>query len=730
MPRRDVRLGDDSPQLEQLEHRETPALIGAFDPSFGTGGQTTVADVAFLGTALQADGKIVAVGSEGANFLVARFNPDGSLDTTFNSSGTETIGFGAEAIANAVAIQTNGAIVVAGSAGSNAAVARLTSNGSLDTTFNSTGTKTISFGGTSDTVRAVAIQSDGQIVLAGSNGSDVVVARLNAADGSLDTTFDSTGMQTVTFGGAMNFASAVAIQSNGQIVVAGGNGADFAIARLNSDGSLDTTFNGGTKTVSISGGGVDSATSVAIQADGKIVVAGETPSSFAVIRLNPADGSLDTTFNGTGEQTVSFGGTDFLASVCIQPDEKIVLIGATTQGGNLAIARLTTAGVLDTSFNGTGEVATSSGGTETASAGLLTPEGRIVAVGFQGSNGFVARFIGTVELSNVLAVGGSPNGSVQVYTANEAAGQFTTPGTTISPFSGLGVDVRTAVGDINGDGIPDIVMVTGPGTPIRVTVISGGDDSTVLVPPFDPFGGNFTGGGFVAVGDFTNSGRDEIVVSPDQGGGPRVTIFELESTGLTQVANFFGINDPSFRGGARVAAGDINGDGVADLAVAAGFEGGPRVAIYNGKTLLSGSPTELVSDFFAFPDVLRNGVYLAIGDVNGDGYGDLIFGAGPGGGPEVLTISGKMLITQGAVAALADPISNFFVGGTESRGGVRVATADVDGDNLADVVVASGSGQSSDVRMYLGKNYGGAEPTTYQDINPFGATLADGVFVG
>jgi hypothetical protein len=214
-----------------------------------------------------------------------------------------------------------------------------------------------------------------------------------------------------------------------------------------------------------------------------------------------------------------------------------------------------------------------------------------------------------------------------------------------------------------------------------------------------------------------------------------VVIYLLTASGPVVRASFFGIDDPAFRGGARAAVGDFNGDGTPDLAVAAGFNGGPRVSLYAGKSVF-GTPTRLVNDFFAFtgPDAttLRNGVFVAAGDVDGDGFADLIAGGGPGGGPRVLTISGRILMTAGVAAAQAAPLMNFFVAGNEAdRGGVRVAAVDSDGGNRADVVVGSGENLPSRVRIYLGKDItSAAEPGTFQDLDPFGATLPGGVFVG
>ena len=138
-------------------------------------------------------------------------------------------------------------------------------------------------------------------------------------------------------------------------------------------------------------------------------------------------------------------------------------------------------------------------------------------------------------------------------------------------------------------------------------------------------------------------------MTPDPGRRAANQHLLADQRAVAQRANYFTI-DPNFRGGARAAVGDINGDGVPDLAVAAGFGGGPRIAVINGTKALTtdgfNTADRLVGDFFAFGDALRNGAYLAIGDVNGDGFGDLIFGAGPGGGPEVLTISGKSLLDR------------------------------------------------------------------------------------
>jgi uncharacterized delta-60 repeat protein len=731
-------------RLEQLEIREVPAALAALDPSFGTGGNVSAVGAPFTGVALQADGRIVAVGTSNSDFFVARYNPNGTLDTTFDGDGIKTIDFGGADHAAAVAIQADGKIVVVGSTSKNdnVAVARLTDTGALDTSFNGTGLLTIDLAGAGEAGNAVAIQADGKIVVAGTNGVDFAVMRVNSADGSLDGAFGSGGKKIIDVGGPADSANAVAIQSDGKIVATGNNSSDFAIVRLNStDGSADATFDtDGIETVNM--GGVDIARGLVIQPNTKIVVVGSNGGDMAIARLNAANGSLDSSFDADGKQTVDISGADDARAVQLQPDGKILVVGDTgNNASDTAVIRLTTAGALDTTFNSTGKFSFDVTGPtflDLGTAAVLSPQGRLIVAGQGGGgqvNGSLVRIPVTLEDPRLLAVGGSLNGQSTIYAPDPATGQFNpTAAATIAAFGSISVNVRTAVGDVNGDGFEDTVLVTGPGTAIRVAVVSGKDNTTVLVSPFDPFTGDFTGGGFVSTADFDNDGRSDVVITPDQGGGPRVVIYSLAADNTFSLrTNFFGIDDPNFRGGARTAAGDFNGDGIADLAIAAGFQGGPRVALLDGSTLLTATRTKLLNDFFAFDPSLRNGVYVTIGDADGDGFSDLFIGAGPGGSPRVLGLSGKTLVTSGAVSAIDAPLANFFVAGNASnRGGVRLSTQDIDGDGKADLVTGTGEGQASFIRVYFGKTIGGlGEPSGFQDLNPYaGAVLANGVFVG
>ena len=342
--------------------------------------------------------------------------------------------------------------------------------------------------------------------------------------------------------------------------------------------------------------------------------------------------------------------------------------------------------------------------------------------------------------NKVVGVTGSPDGQVRTY-AIDGTGKLNSVGTAFVPFPNVLTATRTATADVNGDGVADVISAVGPGggSLLRITDgVTGGD----IVAATATYEATFTGGLFVAAADLDRDGKAEIILSPDVGGGGRIQIFSLGLTGLVQRANFFGIDDTNFRGGARVAVGDINNDGRPEVVVGAGFGGGPRVAVFDGSTIFTspsgGGPVRLFNDFFAFPGEdstrLRNGVFVAVGDTNGDGFGDMVFGGGPGGGPRVYILDGALLTQKLLDTAYAKPVANFFAFDSNQRGGVRVAVKDLDGDSKLDLVVGSGERQASSVRTYLGKNLSAStttDPAANEAIDPFGnPSLTAGVFVG
>ncbi|WP_306463756.1 hypothetical protein, partial [Streptomyces sp. WAC07061] len=369
------------------------------------------------GMVIQPDGKIVTVGltvpAAGgySDFALARYNTDGSLDPTFNGDGDDDGRItadlrGGDDTADAVAVQPDGKLVVAGysaepDGGGGFTVARFHANGSLDTTFDGSGFTVTDFGTAGpQEAHAVVIQPGGAIVAAGGSGTEVALARYNAADGSLDTAFGDGGTVTTGFAGGSATAFDVTLQSDNKIVIAGragynypSNESDFALARYQTNGSLDTAFGDGGR-VTTPFAGADVANGVKVQPDGKIVTAGNSGFDFALARYNPADGSLDGTFDTDGKVTTDFGTNtlDGAADLALQPDGKIVAAGISL--ADFGVARYNADGSLDGGFGAGGKVHTdvSSGYFDTANAVALQSDGKIVVSGNTGDDRGLVRY--------------------------------------------------------------------------------------------------------------------------------------------------------------------------------------------------------------------------------------------------------------------------------------------------------------------------------------------------
>lgn len=359
-----------------------------------------------MSVAVQADGKIVVAGyaKTGANndFAVVRYKADGTLDTTFGGGdGIVTTAIGTtHDQAYSVVIQPDGKILVGGYGNNDAALVRYNSDGSLDTTFSGDGKLNTPFGTGADYGRAIVLQSDNKIVLAGygNNGTesdDFIVARY-LSDGTLDSSF-GTGGKVITsiVTATADRAYSVALQSDGKICVAGtskiSNYYDFALTRYNTDGTLDTSFGGdGIVTTQISSGNVyDYAYGIAIQSDGKIVAIGTTrvgsTYDLGMARYN-IDGSLDTTFGGgDGIVTTALGsGHDECTGLVLQPDGKILAVGYSygTAYYKIAVARYNIDGTLDTAFGTNGKLITAIGSYDDYGQSIaLQSDGKIIVAG-------------------------------------------------------------------------------------------------------------------------------------------------------------------------------------------------------------------------------------------------------------------------------------------------------------------------------------------------------------
>lgn len=392
-----------------------PFSNGALDTTFDGDGILTT-DIGggnnfAQAVALQPDGKIVAAGSSrdtvnSDDFAVVRYNPDGTLDNTFDGDGIATANIAAanSDAAFAVTIQPDGKILLAGQTFNGSltkiAVVRLNANGSPDTTFDGDGIVVTSIGSGSEQVRAIALQNDGKIVVAGQtfNGAnnDIAVLRYNS-NGSLDATFDGisgngNGIVTTAIGAATDTGYGVVIQPDGKIVVAGfyfsGTNNDVAVLRYDANGVLDASFDADGIVTAAAGTNTDEAFAVALQTDGKIVIAGctnsGTPNDFLIMRFN-TNGSLDSSFGGNGITITPIGnGAEIANSVAIQADGKIVAAGFSSNGANndFAVIRRNADGSLDTTFDGDGKLTTPIGiSVDTANGVAIQADGKIVAVG-------------------------------------------------------------------------------------------------------------------------------------------------------------------------------------------------------------------------------------------------------------------------------------------------------------------------------------------------------------
>jgi hypothetical protein len=306
---------------------------------------------------------------------------------------------------------------------------------------------------------------------------------------------------------------------------------------------------------------------------------------------------------------------------------------------------------------------------------------------------------------------GSPN--VVAYDARTGVVRFG-----FSPYPGFAGGVRVAVGDVTGDGIPDIITAAGPGGGPHVRVFDGltGAPVSGKVGSFFPFAANFTGGVFVAAGDVNADGFADVITGVDSGAGPSVSVVSGKPSDNGLVLASFSAYSSTFMGGVRVASGNVAGhaDGHADIITGAGPGGGPHVRVFDIQGGVAQQLAGPIGGFFAYSTTFHGGVYVAAGDVTGDGKVDIITGADAGGGPHVKVFDG---VTRAEVRS-------FFAYGASFSGGVRVGAVDINGDGVLDIITGAGPGGGPHVRVIDGKS--GAQLIGFFAYDP---TFLGGVFV-
>jgi len=371
---------------------------GTLDPSFGQSG-IVVTDFGATVNINRNECSRILLCSDGSFFLVFEMNeqsmithrwPDGSLDKNYGTNGYSNSIFMLNPSAE---LQPDGKIVLGGHTMINNSMdfvlARLNKDGSLDPTFSSDGVVSFDFSSTADNLYDLALQPDGKILAVGRSSGTAgyfSIARLNP-DGSFDTSFSEDGKLIGDINSNFGIATAVAVQPDGKIVLVGNTQSHIIVARYLPNGVLDNSFSGD-GTAFVSTGLYSSSRSVLLQPDGKILVAGSVVEAgaynFLVLRFL-TDGTMDLSFSGDGKQITDFGADDTIEALALQPDGKIIAVGSTLLGAqaDFAIARYQSDGSADNGFSGDGKQTTAIGNSvDFAFDVALQPDGRILAAGW------------------------------------------------------------------------------------------------------------------------------------------------------------------------------------------------------------------------------------------------------------------------------------------------------------------------------------------------------------
>ncbi len=429
---------------------------GDFDASFGFNGYAITPfnqgpSGAYAIAFWETGGKIVVAGAvettwHGEDVAIARYHLDGTLDTGFGNGGRVTTTISdQDDRAHDLAVTANGEIIVGGYTQQNGGdffLAKYAYDGSLKTDFGSGGIVRTDFSGGYDVLRGLALQPDGKIVAAGqaevSPSCPYFALARYQSDGSLDTSFSGDGkLTTQVSAGACGFAYDVALQSDGKIVAGGGvqavTGLNFALARYQSNGNLDMSFSGDGKVTTSFSAYEDYIQEIAIQSDGKIVAAGigSYNSYFALARYQ-TNGSLDTGFSGDGKVTTTIGSANYAYSLALQDNGKILVGGSVVEGTqeDLVLFRYTSSGSPDTGFGVNGAVIKNLYQLDAIRAMKLQADGKILAAGYSGGASdldlMAARFhgdgtqnptgtlYGSINEPHVVSMVGCPDVAIRV----------------------------------------------------------------------------------------------------------------------------------------------------------------------------------------------------------------------------------------------------------------------------------------------------------------------------
>ena len=709
---------------------------GSLDTSFGTDGLviTDVLNASYTdaahAVAFDGDGKIVVAGKTGAygnrDFALVRYNTDGTLDGSFGTGGQVTTDLGSTddlvedlLIDGTTIVLVGHSQVLYDTSTADFVIARYTSNGSLDPTFDGDGLVTTDFGSTTDRAYAVTLDAAGQLVVAGLTNGDSSdrglygLARYNS-DGSLDTSLDVDGLVTVSAGVFSRGARDVAVDGADKIVLTGSGQAQrgFAAVRLNDDGSLDTTWDGDGLVVTDFGSNPDNAAwSLALTTDGKVVVAGTTTISgycgsctdrdFGVARYNN-DGSLDTTWDGDGLVNTDFVSVqeNVAEAVLTQPDGKMIAVGHLNRGtAPSLLMRYNADGSLDSTFGDAGQVTSD---VEFARGGVLDSQGRIVIAGSRtiGSPDFaLARYNSdgspdsTFGTSGLVVSAFSSGIDRAVDVAIDSSGRLVVAGLADNSSSGTGYDF--VVARYEPDGSLDTSFGVAGHTSIH---FNSYEEATSLA---------LDGTGRILVAGFTRVGSyDQFAIARWTSAGSLDTSFDGDGKVTTSLTGFGDqahaiVVDASQRIVAAGSASNFSLGTSLDLALArynddgsldTSFDGDGKVLRDSGSGGLDEGRDLVIADDGQIVVVGRDNSKGSVVRFNPDGSPDATFGTAG----EVTTVfsgygetifNGVALDGQGKIVA-AGVAQNHFTNGKVDFALARlhVQGDDVDIDGVSDEV--------------------------------------------
>lgn len=552
---------------------------------------------------IQSNGKLLAAGYVTLNglpqYMIARYTPFGTIDLTYGDYGYVATPIGTNSAANGLAVLSNNQPVVVGLAqlvpGSEFVIARYNHDGTLDTTFNTTGiaTKLI---GTGAVAYNVVVDASGKYIIVGVSiigGAPIVtVARYNT-DGTIDSTFGSSGIATKRI-----FSSAgaydVALQSSGKIVTAGftvnSGMREFALIRFNTDGSVDTTFNG-SGTIATAIGADASAYSLAIQANDRIIAAGVSNNQFALARYT-INGSLDSAFGSGGIVTTMIGGNAQINDVILQSNGKIIAVGFSNN--QFALARYNTNGTLDATFGTAGIVTTGIGTTALANSVTLQNNGQIIVAGTCDTGAVIVRY----NIDGSIDTSFGTNGIVNFPTSYNAPDIFGISDVNIAADAGIAYDKLNLTNsivnsDINANAaIADTKLQTiqTPGKVLNTATTATAFNDAVSIVARDTLG-NFAANTIYSnlIGNVVGAASENLLKSGDAMSGvlvltagstlvPSLQFDGSENTGLSAVLNTIAF---STKGLERVAIYD-NGNVTINAP-----HSGPALTV-NGDSVIAG----------------------------------------------------------------------------------------------------------------------------------------------